>query len=83
MQPGVYRFLNTKGGYSFGFLRNGKLQETTKDQERIDRRGNPIDMGQSATWKLNVRSRVTGVHSHYVGTFKILGYLCVGDGGDC
>jgi hypothetical protein len=67
--PVFTRFLNTKGGYSFWLFEEWEITETTKDQERIDRRGNPIDMGQSATWKLNVRSRVP---QEYTATMSAL-----------
>lgn len=67
--PVFTRFLNTKGGYSFWLFEEWEITETTKDQERIDRRGTPIDMGQSATWKLNVRSRVP---QEYTATMSAL-----------
>ena len=56
--PVFLRFLNTRGGYSFWMFEEWEITEKSSKTNRIDRRGNPLDLGLEMAWELSLNSRV-------------------------
>jgi len=57
-EPVFLRFRNSRGGYSFWLFEEWEMSEKTKQTERIDRRGNPLDLGLDTEWELSTKTRV-------------------------
>ncbi len=57
-EPVFLRFLNTRGGYSFWMFEEWEMTEKSKETERINRRGNPLDLGMEMGWELSLNTRV-------------------------
>lgn len=56
--PVFLRFLNTRGGYSFWMFEEWEVNEKSSKTNRIDRRGNPLDLGMEMAWELSLNTRV-------------------------
>lgn len=56
--PVFLRFLNTRGGYSFWMFEEWEITEKSKETHRIERRGNPLDLGLEMAWELSLNTRV-------------------------
>lgn len=56
--PVFLRFLNTRGGYSFWMFEEWEVNEKSSKTNRIDRRGNPLDLGMEIAWELSLNTRV-------------------------
>ena len=56
--PLFLRFLNTRGGYSFWLFEEWQVSEKSNKTERIQRRGNPLDLGMEMGYELESTTRV-------------------------
>src|SRR5690606_34253914 len=67
--PAFLRFLNTKGGYSYWLFEEWEMKKKTTKTERIERVGNPFDLGLKSTHELSLNTRV---EERYIATLDAL-----------